>query len=337
MLQEIAKIDGNFVMRKCRVHLLCCLVCLMPAALVHAFQPDRAMLRQMFEEALRRRTQEFGRNDSHTAQASRDLGLFLERNGDKAGARRVLAETVAIDEAVFGGSAAQTLEDAVALAAISPPAVAEPLLRRAAESPDAGVAGPALSSLAELRSAAGDRAGAAAYLRRALEKAEAVDGKDGTIAALILNALALDVEPKEGIVYLERALRIDRAQLGERDPNTILTEVNLSHVLLAVGRVDEALTMARAALAASEAVFGAGQPGTADALAGLARATLAKNDRTEAERLYRQAFRITLAALGPNDARTRRNAKELAALLRQNGKVSEAAALERSVSGPPRK
>jgi tetratricopeptide (TPR) repeat protein len=309
----------------------------MPVALVQAFQPDRAMLRQIFEEALRRRTQEFGRDDAHTAQASRDLGLFLQRSGDAVGARRVLAETVAIDETVFGKSAAQTLEDVSALAAISPPLLAEPLLRRAVESPDASVAGPALSSLADLRTAAGDRAGAAAYLRRALEKAEAVDGKDGTIAALLLNALAGVVEANEGVAYLERALRIDRVQLGEQDPSTILTEVNLSKLLLAAGRVEDALGMARTALTTSEAAFGPGQQGTADALAALARATLAKGDRVGAERLYRQVLDITVRALGPNDARTQRNAKELAALLRQNGKASEAAALERTLSGPPRK
>jgi tetratricopeptide (TPR) repeat protein len=280
MQREIAKIDANFVLRKTLFWSIA--IWLLPAGPIRAFQPDPAMLRRIFEEALKRRTQEFGRNDSHTAQASRDLGLFLQRNGDTAGARRVLAETVAIDDAVFGKGAAQTLEDVSALAAISPPAIAGPLLLRAAESPDASVAGPALSSLADLRATAGDRPGAAAYLRRALEKAEAVDGKDGTIVALLLNALALDVEPKEGAAYLERALQIDRTQLGDRDPNTIVTEVNLSRLWLAIGRRDDALCMARTALAAATATF------------------------------------------GTNDARTQKIARELAAL-------------ERPVSGPPRK
>ena len=259
--------------RKSGFLLACVSICLMSRGLVQAFQPDRAMLRSLFEEALKRRTEEFGRNDSHTAQASRDLGLFLQRNGDRAAARRVLTETVSIDEAVFGKSATQTLEDVAALAAVSPAALAAPLLQRAAESTDPIVAGPALSSLAELRTAAGDRAGAAVYLRRALEKAEAVDGKDGAIVALILNTLALDVEPKEGIPYLERALQIDRRQLGDRDPRTIVTALNLSKLLLAAGRVD--------------------------------------------------------------DARTRTDAGELAALLRQVGKSAEAAALERRFSATP--
>jgi tetratricopeptide (TPR) repeat protein len=293
------------------------------------------MLRQMYEEAVRRRTEEFGRNDSHTAEAFRDLGLFLQRGGDIAGARRTLAEAVVIDETVFGKAAPQTLEDVSALAAISPAAAAGPLLERAAESTDATVAGPALSSLAALRAAAGDREGAASCLRRAIEKAEAVDGKNGMIVALLLNELAQQVDPTQGIEYLQRALEIDRAQVGERDPATILTRLNLSKTLLAAGRADDAVEAARAALGAAEGAFGAGHPGTADALAGLARATLAKGGKTEAEGLYRRALALTLGAFGAKDARTRRYAKELAALLRKNGKVTEAATLERAFSAPP--
>jgi hypothetical protein len=94
------------------------------------------------------------------------------------------------------------LEDVAVLASVSPRVEAEPLLRRAAESTDPMVAGPALTSVAEMRKAAGDRAGAAALLRRAVEKAESVDGKDGLTVALILNALSLVVEPKDAIVLL---------------------------------------------------------------------------------------------------------------------------------------
>jgi tetratricopeptide (TPR) repeat protein len=299
-----------------------------------AFQPDRAMLRRMFEESLTRRKQEYGLNDAHTAQAARDLGLFLERNGETLAARRALTEAVAIDESVFGKSAPQTLEDVSSLASISPPAVAGPLLRRAAESSDPSIAGPALSSLAELRAAAGDRPGAAAYIRRAVEKAEIVDGKEGAIVALLLNTLALNVDPKEGITHLERALRINRANLGEQDAQTILTEVSLSRLLLASGRVDDALAMARSAVLASEAAFGAGNPGTADALTALARASLAKGDKADAERLYRHALALSQGAFGPSGLQTRRTARELAALLRQTGKNAEADALDRTFNAP---
>jgi tetratricopeptide (TPR) repeat protein len=210
-----------------------------------AFQPDTAMLRRLYEEALARRQREYGVSDGRTAQAARDLGLFLQRAGDNAGARKALAEALRADEKAFGAAAEQTLEDAASLAALSPPADAEPLLRRAAESPDATVAGPALTSWAAIRKAAGDRAGAAALLRRAVAKAEEAGGKDGPIVALILNSLAPLVEPAEAVALLERALAIDRRTLGPREAQTVQCGLGLAAALRRVGRVQEAAGLER--------------------------------------------------------------------------------------------
>ena len=128
-------------------------------------------------------------SDSRTAQAARDLGLFLRANGDTAAARRALAQALHIDEAALGNSAAQTLDDAASLASVSPPAAAEPLLRRAGESHDPVVAGQALSTLGGLRKSAGDFAGAVECFHRALAKAEQADGPDGATAELLLKIL----------------------------------------------------------------------------------------------------------------------------------------------------
>jgi len=215
------------------------------AATTPAFQPDTAMLRRLYEEALSRRRQEFGNADVRTAQAARDLGLFVYRAGDKPGAHRALADAVRIDEKAFGPAAPETLEDVTTLASVSPPAEAEPLLRRAIESPDATVAGPALTSLAELRKAAGDRGGAAVLLRRAIGKAEAVDGKDGPTVALILNMLAQVVEPKEGAALLTRALAIDKAALGPGHPQTLRDVRKLAGLLREIGRTSEAVQLER--------------------------------------------------------------------------------------------
>jgi hypothetical protein len=102
------------------------------------------------------------------------------------------------------------------------------------------VAGPALTNLAEIRKAAGDRSGAAAMLRRALQKAELVDGKDGPTAALILNALALVVESKEGIPLLQRALDIDQRLFGRQSTQTLRDVRGVASLLRAVGRSAEA-------------------------------------------------------------------------------------------------
>jgi tetratricopeptide (TPR) repeat protein len=214
------------------------------ASEVWAFQPDTAALRKLYEDALSRRQHEYGDADAHTAQAARDLGLFLCRSGDALSARRAMANAVHFDEKALGPNAPQTLEDVATLASISPRAEAEPLLRRAAESPDPTIAGPALTSLAAIRKAAGDAASAAALLRRAVEKADAAD-KDGPTVALILNLLAQVVSQKEAVPLLQRAVSIDRDKLGLQDSRTLQDVRKLAGLLRAVGQGDEAAKLER--------------------------------------------------------------------------------------------
>ena len=90
------------------------------------------MLRHLYEDALEQRRKEYGVSDSRTAQAARDLGLFLSRQNDQPGARLALAEALQIDERSLGATAAQTPADAADLASVSPPAEAEPLWQRTA-------------------------------------------------------------------------------------------------------------------------------------------------------------------------------------------------------------
>jgi hypothetical protein len=202
-------------------------------------------LRRLFEQGLARRLQEFGDADARTAQAARDLAEFLERAGDTAAAQRALQETLRIDDKAFGREAPQTLQDAGALAAISPPASAAPLLLRASNSPDPTVAGPALSSLAAIRKAAGDRPGAAVLLRRAVVQAEAVEGKDGPIVALLLNALASVAEPDEAVASLRRALAIDGKIAGPRAARTLQDARELAALLRKTGHAAEAAAVER--------------------------------------------------------------------------------------------
>jgi hypothetical protein len=210
-----------------------------------AFQPDPAALRKLFEDALSRRQQAYGDTDARTAQAARDLGLFLCRSADKASAHRAMANAVRLDEKALGPNAPQTLEDIATLASVSPRPEAEPLLRRAAESPDPTIAGPALTSLAAMRKAAGDSASAAALLRRAVEKAETADGKDSVTVALVLNVLAQVVPPKEALPLLHRALAIEDRQLGPENPQTLQDAHKLANLLRAAGQPNEAANLER--------------------------------------------------------------------------------------------
>ena len=122
------------------------------------------MLRRLFEDALKQRRQEYGVTDSRTAQAARDLGLFLSRQSDQAGARSALSEAVGIDEKAFGATAAQTLADLAELATVSSPGDAEPLWQRSALTLVA--AGALLAATATL-------VGAAVRFRRALPQTRA--------------------------------------------------------------------------------------------------------------------------------------------------------------------
>jgi tetratricopeptide (TPR) repeat protein len=176
------------------------------------WQPESSGVRRIFEE-------NYARN--RTAEAARDLGMFLLKEGDRAGARRALRQALSLDEAE---PSPRIFEDAAALAAISPPADAEPLYRRAAESSDPAVAGPALSSLGAIRKAAGDRTGAADCYRRAVTKAEAIEGRNGPTVALVLMKLAAVADRAESVAALQRAVAIDRQVLGPAHPQTKAAE-----------------------------------------------------------------------------------------------------------------
>jgi tetratricopeptide (TPR) repeat protein len=294
-----------------------------------SFQPSPAALRQLFEDALARRRSQFGDDDIRTAQAARDLGLFLRNQGDASGARRALAEVVRIDEKVLGPKAAQTLADVAELAGMSPPPEAEPLWQRAAQSSNAALGSRALASLGQLHEASGDTAGAANFYRRALAKEEDVGGPQGAQVPARLNALAQVVDVSQGIALLERALAISRRGPGARNPDTAMIELNLATLQLRAGRTDQAAQSSRDAISIFEETLGADHPRVAAASMVLAAALRSKKDAAGAEKMYRRALEIDEEAYGPLDARTVHDARTLAQFLREIGKSREAAALEK--------
>jgi tetratricopeptide (TPR) repeat protein len=299
-----------------------------------ALQPDPAMLRRLFEEGLQRRRQEYGASDARTAQAARDLGLFLARQKDAPGARTALSEALRIDEKLLGPGAAQSLADAADLAAVLAPAESEPLWQRAATSSDARLAARAFSALAELHAAAGDRSGAAGLYRRALFREEAVE-KESARVAVVLSALAQLVDLPEGIALLQRALSINRRALGVRHPETATTGANLAGMLLNAGHPVECVLAIRDALPIFEETLGMDHPRVAAASTILAFGLRAKGDKAGAERHYRRALAIDETAYGPKHPQTRNDIGTLVEFLREIGKAQEAAELERRLNASP--
>jgi tetratricopeptide (TPR) repeat protein len=304
---------------------------LVPALVGAGFllQPDPAVLRRIYEDALARREQEYGLADARTARAASDLGLFLKNEGDEEAARAALEKALHIDERAQGQTAEPTLADAAELAGVSPPVAAEPLWQRAAGSKDPALASRAFAALGELRESAGDRNAAIDFYRRALEREEAASGKSSAKVAVRLNALALAAGPEQGIAMLNRALTIDRRVWGDRHPETATTETNLSGLLLAAGRTAESVRMGRAALAAFEATLGKDHPRTAAAASNLADALRAQGDRAGAEALYRRALEIDERAYGSRHPETLNDVRNLADFLREIGRGAEADQLER--------
>jgi Tfp pilus assembly protein PilF len=298
-------------------------------AFTAASQPSPEMLRRLFEEERERNKEAHGSDDARTAQAARDLGLFLLRQGDASAARDALGETVRIDEKAFGPSAAQTLADITDLGRVSAPQEAEPLWERAAGSPDAKVAARALAFLGQSREIAGDSSRAAKFYRRALAKEEQSSGKESLEVAIRLNALSRVVDVAEGISFLDQAVAISRLRLGDRHAETASLELSLAGLLLKAGRSHEAEQSSRQALLIFEKTLGPDHPRTALAAMALAHAARAKGDVIEAERLYRRALAIDEQAYGAKAPRTASDKRILAEFLRATGKSREATELEK--------
>lgn len=277
------------------------------AELALVFQPSPAMLRAVFEEGLARKQDRFGVFDARTAQAARDLGLFLMRQGETSDARNILDQVVRIDEKVFGHDAPQTLADVAELAAVSSSSEAGPRWTRASASSSAATAARAFAELGELSALQGDRARAAVFYRKAVAK----DGPgDSEAAALHLNALA-KLAPAEAIPLLERALEIDRRILGPRHAETATTEANLAGLLADTPRNGEAIRLATEALAVFRRTIGPEHPRTAVAASILGYAFEVKGDRTRAEQMYRLALRIDERVYGPKHTQTVNDARVL--------------------------
>jgi tetratricopeptide (TPR) repeat protein len=314
-------------------------------SILFAWQPDPAMLGKLFEQAFERNKQEYGASDARTIQSARDLGLFLSKHGAAADARKVFLELVSLDEKTLGASSKQALADVASLANVSPSAAAEPLWRRASESPDFAVAARAFAALGQLRESAGDPSGAAAFYRQALDGEELAIGQATSIpekarlailAGGVAQVFAQVVEPPVGIAALRRALAIERSVLGPRHPETATTQANLAGVLLDANAVDESQQLIAEALEILEQTMGKDHPRVAISATILAHGVRAQGDFVHAEQNYRRALAIDQRAYGPTHGQTLEDVRTLAEFLRERGRSREAAVLERRLANGPK-
>ena len=303
-----------------------------------AWQPDPAMLGKLYAEALERNKQQYGASDARTAQAARDLGLFLSKHGAADGARKVLIELVRLDESFLGATGTVTFADVASLASVSPPNAAEPLWRRASQSPDQTVAARAFAALGHLRETAGDQSGAVRFYAEALTREESALQEATAIEerarlAILMSGVAQVfgqvAEPAQGVAALRRALAIDRSVLGPRHPETGTVQANLAGVLLDANAVNESVPLITEAIPILEETLGDDHPRVAISASILAHGLRSRGDFAGAEKNYRRALAIDERAYGPKHPQTLEDVRTLAEFLRDRGRIPEAAVLEK--------
>ena len=308
------------------------------------WQPDRAMLGKLYEEALERKKQQYGASDTRTMQAARDLGLFLSKHGAAEGARKVFAEVVRLDESTLG----------------RPPRKRSRMWRRSPMYPPphrpnpSGVARQAVPTSPWRRGPLppwgncvrppGTRPALPRFTRRHCRNrswrcARPPLDEKARLAILIggvAQVLGQIAEPAEGIAALRRSLAIDRSVLGPRHPETGTTQANLAGVLLDVNAVNESVQLITEALSILEETLGEDHPRVAISAAILAHGLRAQGDFTRAEQNYRRAVAVDERCYGPKHPQTLDDVRTLAEYLRERGRIQEAAVLEKRLVSVPK-
>ena len=221
-------------------------------------------------ELLARVREQHGEDDVDTVHALQGLADPLRETGDLAGAEAILGEALAIERRIYTApnlDTAQTLNDLGVIRAqrMDPDGAASLLQEAYAISHEFAPDGPAAFT------AAGNLAGAQA--RR---------GNYAQAEPLLREVLA-------------------HQSAGPANAATASTQRSLAGVLLRLGRIGEAETQWRAALAADRAMFGEEHRATGADLLGLARAALARKEaRCAVEaRAARAIFDKTVIAGSP--------------------------------------
>jgi tetratricopeptide (TPR) repeat protein len=173
-------------------------------------------------------------------------------------------------------------------------------------------------------------------MRDVLEKAAARVGKD------LGHQPAVEAELRStiGEVYLalgnyDQAEAMFRQALSLRrksgaGPRQLAEALNgLGNALYKEGKLAEAETSHREALAWREKLFGREHPKTASSLSGLANVIWAKGDLAGAEKLYREALAIQRKRLGPEHEDTAASLDNLAGVLSAEEKFAEAEPMQR--------
>jgi tetratricopeptide (TPR) repeat protein len=251
---------------------------------------NTAQFEPLYRAELAAKGTAFGKTDARTLQAVRDLALFLKGHESTAEARallRRLAETK------------PTAADLLALAELSEPGEALPLLERAVSLEESGEArwrlGSAYAAAQQLDKAKAEYQRAAAIWEKEANPKVGVAWND-------LGFLAETQERfPEAEGYYRKALGAHQKRLGLKDPEVATAMNNLGSVVGAQGRLPEAEGYIRKALALFEETLGNAHERTASCAANLADLLTATGRAAAARPLYERAMK-TYEQLGQREA-----------------------------------
>ncbi len=251
---------------------------------------NTAQFEPLYRAELSAKESAFGKTDPRTLQAVRDLALYLKGH-DRAEEARSLLRRLA--------GAKPTGGDLLALAELSEPGEALPLLERALSLEESG----------EARWRLGSAYAAAQQVEKAkaeYQRAAAIWEKEANPkVGVAWNDLGFIAETQERFpeaeTYYRKALAAHQKRLGLKDPEVATALNNLGSVVGAQGRLPEAEGYIRKALAMFEETIGVAHERTASCAANLADLLTATGRAAAARPLYERALR-TYEQLGQREA-----------------------------------
>jgi tetratricopeptide (TPR) repeat protein len=200
-----------------------------------------------------------------------NLGYYLQRVADHAGARAAFERALAIDERAFGP-----------------------------EHPNVAIR---VNNLGGVLRALGDLAGARAAFERALAIDERAFGPEHPNVAILVNNLGNVLQDLGDLAgaraAYERALAILQAAYGDEHPQVATAYNNLGRVLWALGDLAGARVACERALAIDERVFGPDHPNVARDVNNLGSVLHTMGDLAGARAAYERALRIFEKFLPP--------------------------------------
>lgn len=303
-------------------------------------QTDEA--RELYRRVLEIRQRELGPRHLQVADTLDDLGMVEEIAGRYDAAAPLLEHALELREELAGPGSEEVADSLSHLGILhldrGRHVQAEPYLRRALEIREA-LLEPlhpeiprALNGVALALAGQGRNEEAIEVHRRALDLRRTALGEGhteiGQSLTNLANALGNVGRDNEALALLRQAVALWEQTLGPENPRTAIAVFNLGEAEWKAGRRGEAETLFRRALRSIETGRGPDHPHVAIAAATLAELLVESGETEEAEGLYRRALAIRSARHEAGAEILVETARDLAALLRSQGRDTEAREIE---------